>query len=144
MYTPERFIDEAMKFYHLDYSEEIVEEVKMLERPKPKYMPRYLMPEFENSNARELFIIRDIIKEGIRITTGVEDFYNFLRYKYKINFSDRILDLIDYMKNEYDYKKRISSVDLDRLCQYIYRKKSENFIQQNFLDDVMDDNINNK
>lgn len=144
MYTPERFIDEAMKFYDLDYSEEIVEEVKMLERPKPKYKPRYLMPEFENRDSREMLIIRDTIREGIRITRGVEDFYNLLMYKYKISFSDRILDLIDGMKNEYDYHKRISVVDLDRLCQYIYRKKSENFIQQNFLEDVIVDNIDNK
>jgi len=144
MYTPERFIDEAMKFYDLDYSEEIVEEVKMLERPKPKYKPRYLMPEFENRDSREMLVIRDTIREGIRITRGVEDFYNFLMYKYKISFSDRILDLIDGMKNEYDYHKRISVVDLDRLCQYIYRKKSENYIQQNFLEDVIVDNIDNK
>ena len=144
MYTPERFIDEAMKFYDLDYSEEIVEEVKMLERPKPKYKPRYLMPEIENRDSREMLVIRDTIREGIRITRGVEDFYNFLMYKYKISFSDRILDLIDGMKNEYDYHKRISVVDLDRLCQYIYRKKSENFIQQNFLEDVIVDNIDNK
>ena len=34
MYTTEKFIDEAMKFYDIDYSEEIIEEVKTLERPR--------------------------------------------------------------------------------------------------------------
>ena len=134
MYTTEKFIDEAMKFYHLDYSEEIIEEVKTLERPRVKYVPRYLDSEFDYGENHDIFVIRENVKDGLRKTLSAEDFFNFLVYHYKLDFPRRIIERIDFIKNEYDYNKRIHSGELNKLCQYIFRLMSENLTQQNLFD----------
>lgn len=134
MYTPERFIDEAMKFYDLDYSEEIIEEVKTLERPRAKYFPRYSEHEFDMRRNRDIYIIRGVVYDALRNSSSTEDFIHFLRFKYKIDFPQKVMERIDFIKNEYEYNERIHSGELNRLCQYIYRRITENLTQKKLFD----------
>ena len=134
MYTTEKFIDEAMKFYDIDYSEEIIEEVKTLERPRGRYLPRHFMTEFEIREERDIFNIREMVYDGLRHTSNTDDFIYFLSFNFKINFPRNIIERIDFIKKEYDYSQKIPSGELNRLCQYIFRRTSEHFIQQNLLD----------
>lgn len=141
MYTPERFIDEAMKFYGLNYSEEIIEEVKTLERPKEKYLPRYLESEYDIRINPDIYIIRKIVHDGLKSTSNTDEFTHFLSFKCKIDFSSTVLELIDSIKNEYEYNERISSIKFNRLCRYIFRRMSENITQQTLFNyEIIDNN----
>ena len=146
MYTPERFIDEAMRFYKLAYSAEIINEVKTLERPRAKYVPRYLERELEVRKNPDITHIFEEVCDALINTTSAEDFIQFLRLKYKIDFSRRVIEQSYFLKSEYEFKERINHIELYGLCQYIYRNTTKNIAQQCLFnrEDIINDNESRK
>lgn len=133
MYTPEKFIDEAKEFFNLNYSDEIIEEVKRVRRPAPMYTLAEI--DFDEDYKRR--VLSRIIRVALRKTKDPIDFINYLCNRFNMYFIPPLMDIMISLKRKYDESEIISSSKFNKVINYIIRnqEQKENEIKQPTLFD---------
>lgn len=133
MYTPERFIDEAKKYYKLRYSEDVIEEVKRVRRPIRPFLNREYI---ETQERREPFSIYNIIKETVYRTEDFISFLSHLERVFDIEFIPPVISTLKRIKMTYDDVKVIPRHDIHDVVNFIMMEHSIKNGQRKLFDEM--------
>ncbi len=143
MYTPERFLEEAKKYFKLRYSEDVIEEVKQVRRPissaestQPalaSFFPKRQDREFAEFRYRFLYILRN--------SDNKREFMDLVRYTFDINGSAysryNLSEFYDNYKEENLARSEIEKT-IDRLFLFHMRRKNYVDRENNENNDIND------
>ncbi len=128
MYTPEQFINEAKNFYNLNYSDEIIEEVKQTKR----YSSTHGLYSNPYNVGWQYYAFREML---LNFET-VSDFVDFLINQYSSYISAYMVRQLIDLKTQYRYSKEIPTkvlIRLSRIFELIEARKEQKPVQGNLF-----------
>lgn len=144
MYTPERFLEEAKKYFKLRYSEDVIQEVKLVRRPIHDVIEatHTTLPNFfPKMEENELFEFRDHFLYILRNSDSKHEFMGMVRYTFDITaylFNKyNLSEFYDNYKNENLTRSEIIKT-IERL--YVFLKRRKNYVdyENNERNDIND------
>lgn len=127
MYMPERFLAEANKFFGLDYSDEIIEEVKQIRRPLIHNYSGYPLEIDKESQDIEEFqkiSVRKILRNKLINSSSDIDFAHSISDEFSIRLISPIARLAKDTQFKFEQHHVIEFSALDEIAGYIIRKKN--------------------
>ncbi len=144
MYTPERFLEEAKKYFKLRYSEDVIEEVKQVRRPISSAEPPTLTPLasfFPKSQDREFAEFRYRFLYILRNSDNKREFMDLIRYSFDITgnvyHKYNLSEFYDNYKDENLARTEIEKT-IDRLFLFLMRRKNYVDRENNENNDIND------
>lgn len=143
MYTPERFLEEAKKYFKLRYSEDVIEEVKQVRRPISSAEPplKPLASFFPKSQDREFAEFRYRFLYILRNSDNKREFMDLIRYSFDITgnvyHKYNLSEFYDNYKDENLARTEIEKT-IDRLFLFLMRRKNYVDRENNENNDIND------
>lgn len=144
MYTPERFLEEAKKYFKLRYSEDVIEEVKQVRRPISSAEPptlTTLASFFPKSQDREFAEFRYRFLYILRNSDNKREFMDLIRYSFDITgnvyHKYNLSEFYDNYKDENLARTEIEKT-IDRLFLFLMRRKNYVDRENNENNDIND------
>lgn len=144
MYTPERFLEEAKKYFKLRYSEDVIEEVKQVRRPISSAEPPTLTTLagfFPKSQDREFAEFRYRFLYILRNSDNKREFMDLIRYSFDITgnvyHKYNLSEFYDNYKDENLARTEIEKT-IDRLFLFLMRRKNYVDRENNENNDIND------
>lgn len=137
MYTPELFINEAIKFYNLNYSENVIKDVESFTSFNFPFEQLNINYKPEKDFYFETFLY---ISNAIMYSDNYEDVYKKILRQYKNISTQYCINLIFKLKEDYDITKELNRTLLDKLTNHIINSQKR-YNQVNLFEQFDDDDF---